>query len=266
MKISRPQKSSFAFTLLEIMVSIALLAMIVVAIYSSWNSILKGSRVALDAAASAQRTRITMRMLHDSLLCACMYNSNVSNYYFLASMDGEDSSLSFVAHLPRSFLRHGKFGDLSVRRVQFSVEQGSGSRKKLVMRQRPIIMGDFDDDESKFPLVLANDITQFKAEYLDPQTGDFVTDWQYTNQLPKEIRITIGVGRKDNYTSEPQEKLFAVIAPPANAVAVQWQMPNGFPGAPPINPNQSAPVGNQPLGGNQPPGGNATQLVAPVQH
>src|SRR5579883_2314040 len=64
-------KVSNAFTLLEIMVAIALLSLVVVAIYASWNSILKGSRVALDAAAASQRTRITMRTLQDSLLCAC---------------------------------------------------------------------------------------------------------------------------------------------------------------------------------------------------
>ena len=80
------RKTSGAFTLLEIMVAIALFALIVIAIYSSWNSILKGSRVAMDAAAEAQRTRISMRTLQDSLLCACMFNANATNYAFMGTI------------------------------------------------------------------------------------------------------------------------------------------------------------------------------------
>src|SRR5450432_914836 len=118
MNLSRTKHSS-AFTLLEIMVAMALLAMVVMAIYSSWNSILKGSRVAQDAAAAAQRSRITMRTLHDSLLCACMFSANPTNYEFDADSDSDFSSLSFVARLPKSFPRSGKFGDLVIRRLQF---------------------------------------------------------------------------------------------------------------------------------------------------
>ncbi len=261
MKISR-RTHPHAFTLLEIMVAIALLAMIVIAIYASWNSILKGSRVALDAAASAQRTRITMRALHDSLLCACMFTASATNYTFEADSDSDFSMLSFVARLPRSFPRGGKFGDLTVRRLEFTVESGQDSSRQLVLRQRPLIM-DFDKDEMQFPLVLAKDVTKFLVEYVDPQSGDWVTEWTATNQLPKEMRITVGLGHLDQFSKESQEAMVSIVALPAVPVRPEWQVianrqPNN------LNGGQNGQNGNQnnlnggPAGGKGGPPSNTS--------
>src|SRR5215218_9733728 len=69
MKLRIKNQIRRAFTLLEVMVALGLMSIVVVAIYSSWTAILKGSKVALDASAAAQRTRMTTRALHDSLMC-----------------------------------------------------------------------------------------------------------------------------------------------------------------------------------------------------
>ena len=56
-----------AFTLVEIMVAIGIFSLVLAAIYSSWTAILRASKTGLEAAASAQRARITIRVLEDSL-------------------------------------------------------------------------------------------------------------------------------------------------------------------------------------------------------
>lgn len=254
--VARARRSATAFTLLEIMVAIALLAMIVVSIYAAWNSILKGSRVALDAAMASQRTRITMRTLQDSLLCARMFNGNATNYSFDVSSDSDFSSLSFVACLPKSFPRSGKFGDLQVRRVEFSVESGGGndSKNQLVLRQRPLI-ADFTKDEAEHPLVLARDVVKFIVEFIDPKTGDWISEWNYTNQLPKEARITVGMGHLDQFSDKAQDVRVEVVALPAMSVPPQLQNANALPplpgqgqtngnGGPPLNNNGQFPGGN----------------------
>ena len=81
----RIHRNAGAFTLLEIMVALALLAVIVIAIYSSWFSIVKGSAAAARAAAAGQRSRIAMRTVQDALLSACMYAQNASYYTFVAN-------------------------------------------------------------------------------------------------------------------------------------------------------------------------------------
>jgi len=44
-----------AFTIVEILLAIAIFSMVLAAIYASWSSILRGSRIGLTAAAEVQR-------------------------------------------------------------------------------------------------------------------------------------------------------------------------------------------------------------------
>ena len=248
-----------AFTLLEIMVALALLGIIVAAIYSSWYAILKGSAAAQNAAAGAQRMRITMRTLQDSLLSACFFNENAKYYGFVSEAEGDYSSLSFVARLPKTFPRSGKFGDLDLRRLTFSIEAGPDAKKQLVLRQNPILM-ELDKDEQETPLVLARDVDKFVLEYWDVGQKDWTRDWKTTNQLPLLVNISLGLGHKDPYTGLPQQVMFSRVVLPAQAVRREWQIPQTGPTAgPPTNGVQPNP--NQP---GQPPGvSNPPQLKTP---
>lgn len=221
MKIARYHR---AFTLLEIMVALGLLTVIIIAIYSSWMAILKGSRVAREVAAASQRTRITMRTLQDSLLCACVFNGNAPYYTFIADADGDYSSFSFVARLPKSFPRSGKFGDLDVRRLSFTIEPGQDSQKQLVLRQNPLLM-EVDKDEQEHPLVLAQDVDKFIVEYIDPKSGEWVPEWTLTNQLPREVRVQLAIGHTEAKVSEPLEVMVGTVAMSAQPVRIEWQMP-----------------------------------------
>jgi type II secretion system protein J len=260
---SRLHHSARAFTLLEIMVALAMLAMIVVAIYSAWYSIVKGSAVAAKAAAAGQRTRVAMRTVQNSLLSACMYAQNQQYYSFVVDSEGDYSSLSFTAHLPGSFLRSRKFGGAEIRRLNFTIEDGPDSKKELVLRQNVLLM-DPDRDEMENPLVLATDVKQFIVEFIDPNTGDWTSEWDNTNQLPKKVRITLTLG--DKFSDRPQESMVGTVALVAQPVQGVWQMPMGGlnpnPGpAPGPNPNPNPNPGPGPGGqlptGNQPgPGMN----------
>src|SRR5439155_15977627 len=101
------------------------------------------------------------------------------------------ASLSFAARLPKAFPRSGKFGDLDVRRVEFSVESGSGGGKQLVVRQYPILMTAEDVGEMDNPLVLARDVKEFRLEFWDAQLNDWNDEWKQTNQLPKLVKVTL---------------------------------------------------------------------------
>ena len=132
-----------AFTLVEIMIAMGILALVLAAIYSSWTAILRASKVGLDSAASVQRARIAGRIIEESLSSALAFNANLRYYSFVAE-NGSESLLSFVTRLSPSFPRNGKFAGLDVRRVIFSVEHG-----QLVLRQKPFLMDDMDEDEKK---------------------------------------------------------------------------------------------------------------------
>ena len=154
-----------AFTLLEIMVALALFMLVAAAIYSSWSAVMRGSKVGLTAAAKVQRSRIAMQTIEEALTSVRSFDAD-NQYYSFIGENGAEATLSFVSRLSDSFPRSGKFGDFNVRRVTFALEPGPDSGKQLVLRQNPIMM-DLDQDEKEHPVVIAKDVKSFAMEFWD---------------------------------------------------------------------------------------------------
>jgi len=215
------------------MIAIGIFALVLAAIYSSWTAILRASKTGLAVAASAQRARITIRVLEDSLGSAQSFAANLPLYYFDAK-NGPDASLSFVARLSKSFPRSGKFGDLDVRRVTFSVEASPDGGNQLVLRQNPLVM-DLDRDEKEYPLVLAKNVKGFEMQFwaTDKNPPDWVDEWeeQKTNQLPALVMLTLRLA--DNpHSSRVTEEITRIISLPSVTVQPNWQVSSSPPGAP----------------------------------
>jgi type II secretion system protein J len=248
------------FTLIEILVSIGILSLVVAAIYSSWTAILRASKVGQDAAAAAQRSRVAMRKIEDSLTCAQLYGLNAQYYGFMAQ-NGSDAMLSFVARLPQSFPRSGRFGDFDMRRLTYTLEQGQDGRNELVLRQQPIVM-DVDEDEKNFPLVLARDVKEFAMAFWDSRLNDWVEEWRQTNQLPKIMLLKLTFAHTDaRGVQTVQELPPRVIALPSMGVPPGAQSAMG-PGG--MGPGGVMP-GRPPGGMNLTPGGpgGGVNLIQP---
>ncbi len=223
----RPRDSRVAFTLLEIMVALALFALVGAAIYSSWFAVMRGSQVGLNSAAKVQRSRIAMQTLEEALTSARSFDAD-NQYYTFIGENGAQATLSFVSRLSDSFPRSGKFGDFSVRRVTFALEPGPNSGRQLVLRQNPILM-DLDKDEQSHPVVIAREVKKFALEFWDGKADDWLDMWEKTNQIPKMVKITLQfVG--DDFSQSPRENI-KVIAPPSVAVPARLQGVGGPGGA-----------------------------------
>jgi type II secretion system protein J len=215
-----------AFTLLEIMIAIGIFALVLTAIFSTWTAILRAAKVGHDAAASVQRARIAIRMIEDSLGSAESFTAN-QQYYSFVTENGNDASLSFVARLAKSYPRSGRFGDLDVRRLTFSVEAGIDSPRELVLRQSPILM-EPDIDEREHPLVLAKNVQEFQIQLWDAKLGDWTDEWLQTNALPTLVMVTLKLSDKP-YSRTPTEEITRIISLPSVAVQPGWQRPMGGP-------------------------------------
>ena len=226
----KPRRATLrsAFTLVEIMIAIGLLSLVLAAIYSSWTAILRSSKTGLDAAASAQRARITIRVLEDSLGSAQSFAANLPYYYFAAE-NGDSPVLSFVARLSKSFPRSGKFGDLDVRRVTYTIEAAPDGSRQLVLRQNPLVM-DPDKDEKDYAILLAKNMKGLDRQLWDskmnpPEWGD-TREGSKTNQLPKMIMLTVKLA--DNpHSGRITEEITRIISIPSMTVQPVWQTPRG---------------------------------------
>jgi len=227
-----------AFTLLEVLVAIVIFGMILLTIYSTWMMILRADRAGKHAAAEAQRERIATRTIEEALSCVQSYNESLQYYSFVA--DNGDETLSFVARLPSSFPRSGRFGDLTTRRVEFRVEPDPESGKRLVMRQSPIVM-DFEQSEIDNPLLLARDVEEMSFEFWEQRRNDWVDEWTQTNQLPKMLKLNLRFGSggmSGSYSTSRDREVSRIIALPSMTVpslyqvGAQQQQPGGQPGVP----------------------------------
>ena len=231
-----------AFTLVEIMIALAIFGAVMIAIYSSWSAILRGTKVGQSAAAEAQRSRVAVRALENSLVSLQMFQANIRYYYFLADASGDFASLSFVARLPRSFPRSGDFGDQVLRRLTFSVEPGTNRENVLVLRQNPVLF-DTSVDEEENPLVLARHVKAFTLEFWGPRSKDWEPEWLYTNQLPKLVRFTLGFGQPNQKVLKPEDLFTRVVTLSTVPIPIALQtggaaQPGRPLGNPTLNPNQ----------------------------
>jgi len=255
----RGSRTAGAFTLIEIMMAIAIFALLIAAVYSTWVVILKSAQVGQAAAARVQRERIAIRTLEDSLTCIQSFQASMKYYSFNVT-NGQQPGLSFVARVPDIFPRDGKF-DSNLRRLTFTVEAtGEDSERDLVLRQNPILM-DLDTDEQQIPLVLARNVKDFIVECWDTNALDWVDGWDSTNSLPPMVRITLALAL-DSKGSQ-----FSSAAP-VLTITREIAVPSG---TLPATAQTGAPIGRGGPGnpgipgaiGNQPPGGNPNQLRNP---
>jgi general secretion pathway protein J len=232
------QSRNRGFTLIEIMMALAIFGLVLATIYACWTLIIKSAQLGLEASARIQRERIALRTIEEALCCVRSFQADLQHYGFVAE-EGDGGMLSFVAQLPESFPRGGRFGDFDVRRVSFTLESGADSQSELVLRQNPILM-EMDQDERDHPLVLAKGVDKMEFEFWDDRKKDWVEEWTATNQLPKMIKLTLGFVRQNlraSTTSFPvHEEVSRIIQLPSIMVPTAIQRPGPQPGQPPPPP------------------------------
>jgi len=247
----RPRRLQ-AFTILEIMLALAILMMVLSVVYSTWLSVLRAKKAADKAAIHAQRSRIALRTVAQALSGVEFFQQNQPLYSFIADTSGTYAYLSVAARLPESFPGNGLFGDQSLRRVTFTVENGTNNYPQLVMRQYPLLLATNRVEEA-YPIVLAPELTDFLVEFWDNRRGEWMPEWLYTNQIPTVVRFMLGVGRRSDDPSKPQAVQVETVAIAAAVVPADLQGRNGRlpvrPGATNAPPATNLPPAN-PAGGN----------------
>ena len=99
------RRNTAGFTLIEVMVSIAVFMLIMGSVMACWRCVVNGKIVAENAAAAAQRARVGIRTVEDALTTAELSIPNLQYYAFLTDTTGKFASLSLAARLPSDFPR-----------------------------------------------------------------------------------------------------------------------------------------------------------------
>lgn len=223
-KLTR-RPAEIAFTLIEIMVSVAIFAIILVAIYSSWHAILKASDVGYKAAVDSQRRRIAVEAIEDAFFGVQMYSANADQQAFIVDpSDPEFALISFVAQLPESFPGNGFF-DQRLRRVTFGPQRSSAGYTDLMVWQAPALTPPENLDDA-LPIRLARNVAQFSVTFWDDRNEEWIYEWESTNALPTLAQFSLqidGIPQKEGEPAPPGPVTTRVIPIPSMTIPAQTQ-------------------------------------------
>jgi type II secretion system protein J len=223
MNIQKTSRHRIAFTLIEIMVAVAIFSLVMIAVYSSWSMIVNGRDMGLKAAAEAQRSRMTMHALESALFGARMFQQNAHHHAFVVdTTDPDAAAISFVSYLPRSFPGSGLLGYQPLRRVEFVVQDGENQGKELVLYQKPMLQ-QIEYDQEPIKMVLARNVASFRLQFWDPVNAEWLEEWRRTNELPRQVNIALALKTDDG------NQLLSVdvrtVSIPSITIPAEYQMP-----------------------------------------
>lgn len=202
----RGARTRRGFTLLEVMVAVAILAMITAMV---WYSISQTFRtidiVRSDADTVRQARQVTSRVPHE--IAAAFLPLNVSptsnaKYEFVAEDGGDTDRVRFASLAHTKLYQDVNESDQS--EIEYFCE--SNPRKsgtyRLFRREDPVI--DDRPDEGGVTLLLAEDVKEFNLTYYDPLRDQWVDDWdstrtEHSNRLPYAVRLRLTLVDPDGF-------------------------------------------------------------------
>jgi prepilin-type N-terminal cleavage/methylation domain-containing protein len=230
MRIACQNNGRRGFTLVEILIAMAIFMVIITAIYASWSAILRSSQAGARAAAEVQRSRMAVKCVEDAISSTVYFNENSTLYSFEADTTTDFAYLSLVSRLPSSFPGSGLFPDQPIRRVAFEVIPGAAGNNELVMLQSSILQV-LDAAEAPYTITLATNVSHFALEFWDDTLQDWAYEWLETNSVPRMMRVSMGFGGKNNSPYSSQQTVQAkTMYLAGTAITKEYQMPDATAG------------------------------------
>ena len=200
MKTSRV--SQRGLTLVEVLVALAVLAMIGVLLYGAFDSLSHGKKaesVRGDRARQGRQAMLRMTREIQSAFLSMHNPANVSLQTRVVAFVGQNSQpfdrLDFQAFAHRRIEANSHESDQAEVGYFAASDPDVDGKTDLVRREQT--PPDMDAKKGGVVNVLCEDIEAFDVRYLDPQTQQWVETWDTTqalgqqNRLPLEIRITL---------------------------------------------------------------------------
>jgi general secretion pathway protein J len=196
------RRSQRGMTLLEILVSLGVMAMISLMIYDAFDSMGRGKRgesLRSDRARQgrdavdrvARELQSAFLSMHQPLSPALQTRMTA----FMATNGAQYDRVDFTAFAHRRVERDAKESDQA--EIGFFVVKDPDVEGKMDLVRREQAPIDFDPKRGGVVNVLAEDVESFELKYLDPLTGTWADTWDSTqvaaqlNRLPIEVRVEL---------------------------------------------------------------------------
>jgi general secretion pathway protein J len=198
----RPRSRARGLTLLEVMVAVAILAMLAVLTYGAFDGLSRGKKNLGRLNDRYHQGRAALSRLTIELSSAFLSmhqplsEQQIRRLTIFAGTNGSPADrIDFTSFSHRRLLRDSHESDQNELSYFGSPDPNVSGKMDLARRESPLI--DLEPKRGGEVNVLVDDIDLFDVKYLDPTTGLWTDSWdssQATGQpgrLPLQIKITL---------------------------------------------------------------------------
>jgi general secretion pathway protein J len=193
-------------TMVETLVALAILSMMIVAVYASFNGTVKGMERTEQMQERYMMIRNSLNTMSTDLSMAYLsFNRPQDEARHFTLFEGRDNfdadSLTFSSFSHLRVRKDANESDQTI--IQYLVEDDpeEADRQHLYRRESRRLTGDLPENLGDyFPAyVLCEDVASLELEYWDIQKEDWVEEWQtmvndaQPDRLPQRVKIKLGV-------------------------------------------------------------------------
>lgn len=201
-----PSRRMRGMTLIEVMISLAVLGMLMVSVWSSFKGTLRAMEVSeeLQNRYSIVRNGL-LRMESELSMAYLSFNRPLDDTKHYTLFEGRDSfesdSVTFSAFAHLRVRKDADESDQSVIQYFLEADPKDKDRVHLWRRESRRLTGDRPEDMERFfpAYVLVEDVVTFDVKYWNTQDLDWQDEWRTTavdyqpDRLPPRIKIRLGV-------------------------------------------------------------------------
>jgi prepilin-type N-terminal cleavage/methylation domain-containing protein len=198
------------FTLLEVLVSLALMAIIAALAFGTLSGTIQARDLLEENDEIDRVSRLVMdRLSREISLAFLTENVSAVNSYrtvFVGRDNDDEDQLWFATRSHRRTYYNTHECDQTEITLWLEEDPENKSRMVLLHREAPRI--DNYPDKDGVILPLARNVTRFDVSYLDPEKNEWKTEWDTTgvdtpNRLPRAVQVVFGLAGPDPDDDDP---------------------------------------------------------------
>lgn len=181
------------FTLLEVLLAVALLGLMSVMIFGSFQALIGSTLAAEESLETLHQGEAVMDQLVRSLRSAAWFESQPTLYAFeheKGAGNPPDDMASWVSHT-MAFLPPNYPTRQGLNRIFLGIETIDGQTGLAVSAYPYMLSPDDDEVEEVEPWLISPRVKGFALRYYDLTENEWVDEWERDNQIPTTVEVTL---------------------------------------------------------------------------